>query len=134
MPKALVELEHYAFLEQMDTAPLKKLISEYAKLARWAKVRTYGEMATYIAPGDPDVLGGLGRAYLELRQPDKALFTYDTMLLASPPPRRPALVHLGRTRALLALGKTADAKAALAKAMKTEPENAEALELKAKLK
>jgi tetratricopeptide (TPR) repeat protein len=134
LPKALVELEHFAFLEQMDLAPLKKLVVEYAKLGSWAKVRTYGEMATFINPSDPDVLGGLGRAYLELRQPGKALFTYDTMLLTSPPPRRPALVHLGRTRALIALGKKADARAALAQAMATEPENAELLELKARLK
>jgi len=134
VPKALVELEHYAFLEQMDLAPLKKLVVEYGKLANWPKVRTYGEMATFINPSDPDILAGLARAYLELRQPDKALFTYDTMLLVNPPPRRPALVHLGRTKALLALGKPADAKAALAKAQKTEPENAEVLELKAKIK
>ncbi|MEO7735092.1 MAG: tetratricopeptide repeat protein, partial [Kofleriaceae bacterium] len=134
MPKALVELEHDAFLEQMDLAPLKKLVIEYGKLGNWAKVRTYGEMATYINPSDPDILGGLGRAYLELRQADRALYTYDTMLLSSPPPRRPTLVQLGRTKALLALNKKADAKAALALAMKTEPENAEALALKAKLK
>jgi tetratricopeptide (TPR) repeat protein len=134
LPKALAELEHFAFLEQMDLAPLKKLVVEYGKLGSWAKVRTYGEMATFINPSDPDILSGLGRAYLELGQPDKALFTYETMLLVTPPPRRPALVHLGRARALLAQGKVADARAALAQAMKTEPENAELLELKAKLK
>ena len=132
--KALAELEHYAFLEQMDLAPLKKLVVEYGKLASWPKVRTYGEMATFINPSDPDILSGLGRAYLELRQSDKALFTYDTMLLVTPPPRRPALVHLGRARALIALGKKPDARAALAQAMKTEPENAEALALKVTLK
>jgi tetratricopeptide (TPR) repeat protein len=134
LPKALAELEHYAFLEQMDLAPLKKLVVEYGKLASWAKVRTYGEMATFINPSDPDILSGLGRAYLELHQPDKALFTYDTMLLVNPPPRRPALVHLGRTKALIALGKKPDAKAALTQAMATEPENAEVLALKATLK
>jgi tetratricopeptide (TPR) repeat protein len=133
IPRALTELEHYAFLEQMDLAPLKKLVIEYGKLGNWAKVRTYGEMATYINPSDSDIESGLARAYLELRQPDKALFSYDTMLLANPPPRRPALVQLGRARALLALGKAAEARAALALAMKTEPENAEALELKARL-
>lgn len=134
LPRALTELEHFAFIEQMDLAPLKKLVVEYGKLGSWPKVRTYGEMATFINPSDPDILAGLGRAYLELRQPGKALFTYDTMLLATPPPRRPALVQLGRVKALIALGKPADAKAALAEAMKTEPENAELLELKAKLK
>ena len=110
------------------------IASAEADLANWPKVRTYGEMATFINPSDPEILSGLGHAYLELRQPDKALFTYDTMLLTTPPPRRPALVHLGRARALLALGKKAEAQAALAQAMTTEPENAEALELKAKLK
>jgi tetratricopeptide (TPR) repeat protein len=134
IPKALVELEHYAYLEQMDLAPLKKLVVEYGKAANWVKVRTYGEMATFINPADPEILSGLGRAYLELRQPDKALFTYDTMLLVKPPPRRPALVHLGRAKALLALGKKTDARAALNQAMTTEPENAEALDFKAKLK
>jgi tetratricopeptide (TPR) repeat protein len=134
MAKALVELEHFAFLEQMDLSPLKKLVVEYGKLGVWAKVRTYGEMATFINPSDPDILSGLARAYLELHQPARALFTFDTMLLTTPPPRRPALVHLGRARALIALGKMVDAKAALAQAMRTEPENAEILELKTKLK
>jgi tetratricopeptide (TPR) repeat protein len=134
MPKALGELEHYAFLEQMDLAPLKKLVAEYSKLANWSKVRLYGEMATFISPSDPEILSGLGRAYLELRQADKALFTYDTMLLTKPPPRRPALVHVGRTRALLALGKKADARAALAQAIQTEPENADVLALKGQVK
>ncbi len=131
--KALVELEHYAFLEQMELSPLKELIAEYGKLGKWAKVRQYGEMATFIAPSDPEVLLALGKAYLNLNDGQKALFTFDSALLVKPEPRRPALVHLGRARALLALGKKADAKVALALAMKTEPENAEVIELKAKL-
>lgn len=131
--QALTELEHYAFLEQMELSPLKELTSGYAKLGNWAKVRTFGEMATYINPNDADILLALGRAYSELGNGNQALFTYDSALLLNPPPRRPALLHLGRARAYLALGKKADAKAALALAMKTEPENAEVLELKAKL-
>ncbi len=118
----------------MELAPLKELVLEYEKQKNWAKVRTYGEYATYISTQDPEVLGALGRAYLELNQGDRSLYTYDTMLLIKPEPRRPALVHLGRAKALHALGKKADAKAALQQAMKTEPENAEVLELKAKLK
>jgi Tfp pilus assembly protein PilF len=76
----------------------------------------------------------LGRAYLETKSPDKALYAYDTVLVANPPPRRPALVHLGRAKAYVALGKLKEAKAALALAMKTEPENADVLQLKATLK
>jgi tetratricopeptide (TPR) repeat protein len=133
-PRALVELEHYAFLEQMELAPLKELVIEYGKLGAWAKVRTYGEMATYINPSDPDILLGLGRAYVELGDGSHALFTYDTALVSKPPLRRPALAHLGRARALALQGKLKEARAALAIAMKTEPENADALALKAKLK
>jgi len=132
--QALVETEHYAFLEQMELAPLKKLVVEYGKLANWPKVRTYGEMATFINPQDAEILGTLGRAYVELKQYDKALFTFDSMLVANPPPRRPALVHLGRARAYAAMKKLPEARAAIAQAMKTEPENAEVLALKAQLK
>ncbi len=134
MDKALVELEHYAFLEQMELAPLKELISEYTKLANWPKVKTYAEMALYIAPHDPEVLGALARSAIEAGDPATALFTYDTMLIMKPSPRRPALVHIGRTRAFLLQGKKAEARAALALAQKTEPENAEVLQLKSQVK
>ncbi len=130
----LTELEQYAFIEQMELAPLKELIAEYQKANNWAKVKTYGEMALYISTQDPDVLGALGRAYLELGNGSRALHSFDTMLLINPPPRRPALVHLGRAKALALLGKKADAKAAVAQGLKTEPENAELLKLKARLK
>ena len=91
-------------------------------------------MATFISPQDAEVLGGLARSYLELGDGGKALFTYDTMMLTNPPPRRPALVHLGRAKALVLQKKIVDAKVALALAMKTEPENADVLALKAQLK
>ncbi|MCX5746838.1 MAG: tetratricopeptide repeat protein [Proteobacteria bacterium] len=131
--KATQELEHYVYIEQMELAPLKELMAELARTASWAKVRTYGEMALFIAPADPEVLVGLGRAYLELKDGAKALFSYDSALVVTPAPRRPALVHIGRTKALLALGRPKDAKLALALALKFEGENAEALELKKKL-
>ena len=136
LPQALAELEHYAFLEQMELAPLKELVAEYGKLGELGQgASTYGEMAMFIAPHDPDILLALGRAYLETGDGAKALFTYDTMLAAqaraAPPRARPPRP---RASALLAQGKKAEAKAALALAAKTEPENAEVLELKAKLK
>ena len=45
----------------MEIAPLKKLVTEYGKLGNWAKVRTFGEMATFIDPQDMEILMGLGR-------------------------------------------------------------------------
>ncbi|HPH65009.1 MAG TPA: tetratricopeptide repeat protein [Kofleriaceae bacterium] len=132
--KQLQELEHYAGIEQMELAPLKTLVAGYGKLERWDKVRTYGEMAMFINPADPDVLLTLGKAYVGLGKGEQALFTFDTALLVKPEVRRPALVHLGRARALALLGKKADAKAALALAANTEPENADIIKLKAELK
>ena len=132
--EALAELEQYAMIEQMQLAPAKTLVEEHAKLGNWAKVRTYGELALYISPFDPEVLLDLGRAYLELGDPKQAIFTYDGALLTQPPLRRPALAHLGRAKAYAALKDKKKAKAALAEALRTEPENAEALELKATLK
>ena len=132
--EALVELEHYAILEQMQLAPVKQLVTEYAAMSRWDKVRTYGELAMYLSPGDGEILLALARAYGELGQHDRAAFTYDSALLSQPPLRRPALAHIGRARAFLAMGDKPKARAALKDAMKTEPENAEALKLKAEIK
>jgi predicted Zn-dependent protease len=132
--RALAELETYVMLEQMEVAPLKKLAAEYGKLGNWVKVKTYAEMATFIMPHDPEVLAALGRASVETGDGARGLFAYDTMLLLSPKPRRPALVHIGRARALLALNRKAEARAALGEALKTEPENAEALALKPQVK
>jgi tetratricopeptide (TPR) repeat protein len=132
--KSLTELEHYVFLEQMEAAPLKKLVTEYTKSSSWPKVKTFGEMAVYITPQDPDILQSLARAYLELGDPSQSLFTLDTMLLLQPEPRRPALVHIARAKAFVALKKKTEAKAALALALKTEPTNYEALQLQQQIK
>lgn len=132
--KMLTELEHYVFLEQMELAPLKELMSEYGKLGTWAKVKTFGEMATYIQPNDLEVLLGLGRAYTETGDGAKALFTYDSALKITPAARRPALIHLGRARAFMKLKKKDEAKAAIAEAKKTEPENAEILQVEQQIK
>ncbi|HEY3801787.1 MAG TPA: tetratricopeptide repeat protein [Kofleriaceae bacterium] len=132
--RSLAELETYVFLEQMEYPPLKQLVEGYANLGNWAKVRTYGEMALYVNPQDVEVLSMLGNAYLQVGQPDKALYTFDTALVANPLPRRPALVQLGRARAFAAMKRKADAKTAIGLAMKTEPENAEVLAFKAQLK
>jgi cellulose synthase operon protein C len=131
---ALAEMEHYVMLEQMQVAPLKELVAAYQKLGNWAKVRTYGEMALYIFPADAELLMTLGRAYLETGDAAKALFSYDSALLVVPTLRRPAIAHIGRTRAYLAMGDKAKARAALAQAAKTEPAHADVVELKTKVK
>jgi hypothetical protein len=121
-------------LEQMQVAPLLELVTAYAKRDQWAKVKTYGEMALDISPGDPDLQLTLGKAYLALGDGASALAAFDSALVIAPPLRRPAVAHLGRARAYLALGDKAKARAALALAVKTEPAHAEVVELKKLLK
>jgi tetratricopeptide (TPR) repeat protein len=134
LDEALLELEHYVVLEQMNFAPVKQLVDDYATKKAWAKVRTFGEMAVYIDPSNPDLFLVLGKAYLETGDPAQAAFTYESALVAQPAIRRPALAHIGRARAYQALKQGKKAKDALAEALKTEPENAEALALKKTLK
>ena len=126
---ALGELETYAMLEQMQLSPVKKLVDDYSAMKRWNKVRVYGEMALEINPEQAGVLLELGRAYLETGSPDKALYSYDSALVVRPQMRRPALAEVGRAQALLALGKRRAARAAVTRALKIEPDNADALAL-----
>ena len=131
--KFLAETEHYVMLEQMQVGPLKELVDGYEKRGAWAKVRTYGEMALEIFPSDADLLMTLGKAYLATGDADRSLYSYDSALVVDPPLRRPALAHIGRTRAFLAKGDKKAARAALALAIKTEPAHVEVIELQKQL-
>lgn len=132
--EALAELETYVMLEEMQYAPIKQLVEGYAKKKVWTKVRSFGEMATYINLHDTQLYLHLGAAYLETGEPARALHAFDSALMVKPELRRPAVAHIGRARALAAQKKPREARAALAQALKLEPENAEALALKSRLK
>jgi tetratricopeptide (TPR) repeat protein len=131
--QALNELAQYAIIEQMEFGPSKTLLREYSKANNWTKARTFAELGLWINPFDNELLLAAGKAYLEVGDGKKALFSYDGALLTLPAMRRPAIAHVGRARAYKLMGDKKKAKAALAEALKTEPENAEALELKGQL-
>ena len=136
MPRALAELEHYAFLEQMELAPLKELADRVrASSATGPKVRTYGEMATFITRTTARSCRPRPCVRSSSVTATRRCTRYDTMLAARSRRRagRRSSSSAARRRSSR-LGKKAEAKAALALAKKTEPENAEVLELKAKLK
>jgi tetratricopeptide (TPR) repeat protein len=132
--EALAELERYVRIEQMQYAPLKQLVSEHARLGNQAKVRELGELALDVNPYDGELLMTLARAYLDGKQTRRALHTFDSALLAHPELRRPALAHLGRARASLALADRKNAARALRAALELEPNNGEAQALKKKLR
>lgn len=131
--EALRELETYVMIEQMELAPVERLVRAHAKAERWHKVVTFGERALELDPARGEILLTLGRAYLETGRPQDALFTYDTSLLVVPPLRRPALAEIGRAKAHRALGDRRAANQAIEKALRTEPDNADALRLKREL-
>jgi Tfp pilus assembly protein PilF len=130
---ALRELESYALIEQMQLEPAKRLVDGYSALADWGKVRRFGELALEINPADPELLTRLGRAYLETGDPARALYSYDSALLVVPAMRRPAVAHVGRARALLAQGDRAGARKAVQRALELEPDDRDALALRATL-
>jgi tetratricopeptide (TPR) repeat protein len=130
----LKELESYVMIEQMQLGAAMQLVDGYASLKQWDKVRTYGELALDISLGNADLFLTLGQAYLETGSPDRALYSYDSALLVRPPMRRPGLAHLGRARALKAKSDTKGAIDAVTKALKLEPDNADAAALKRELR
>jgi tetratricopeptide (TPR) repeat protein len=132
--ESLAELETYVMIEQMQYGPLRELVDAFVARKRWDKVKTYGEMATFINPSDAELMLALGRAYLETGNAAQALFTFDSALLAKPALRRPALAHLGRAQALEAQKQRRQARTAVRDALALEPENAEALALRQALR
>lgn len=131
---ALDELAHFVMLEQMEDGPARQLALAYAASKSWTKARAYGELALHIRPNDPELLIALGNAYLHTRTAKRALFTFESALVATPEMKRPALAHIGRAKALIALGRKREAHAAIDAALAIEPRNAEALAVEAKLK
>ncbi|HUS65099.1 MAG TPA: tetratricopeptide repeat protein [Kofleriaceae bacterium] len=131
---ALRELESYVMIEQMQLGPAKELVEGYAALKKWDKVRAFGELATEISLADADLFVMLGQAYLETGSPDRALFSFDSALLVRPEMRRPGMAHLGRARALLALGDRKGALKAVDQALRFESDNADAAALRKQLR
>jgi len=130
---ALRELERYVMIEKMEYAPVKKLVDKYATRKNWPKVREFGEMALFINPFDAELHLAIADAYANTNAPDNALYEYDSALKADPPLRRPAVAELGVSRVYIAKKDMPAAKRALEKALKLEPENAEALALAKKM-
>ncbi len=131
--KALREIETYVMLEQMQYRPLRSLVREYAKQKKWGKVRRYGPLAVFMNPSDAYLFIELGDAFVST-DPKKAIFHFGSALVAEPQLRRPALAHIGMAKAYMVQRNKRKARASLRKALRLEPNNFEALELRKKLR
>jgi len=108
--------------------PLQCLGHVYSMLLRWdAAEAAFAEAAAVAAPGDPlrlaAVLGQAGNAALAGNKPDRALVHFDAALKQpSGTPAARGQLQLDRARALVALDRTDDARAAFAAAQTDAPD------------
>src|SRR5262249_23037079 len=108
--QALAELERYVMIEQMEYAPLKKLVDKLAAKKAWAKARDEGESASFTTPSAAALPLARGAAQAALGAAAGADCEYEGAPPAAPPLRRPAVVQIGLARAQLMRKDTAAAK------------------------
>jgi tetratricopeptide (TPR) repeat protein len=130
----LRELEGFAHIEQMDGDALEVLVNTYLARKNWPKVVTWGERAIDVLPFSGPMHLALGLAYVEVGRAPEALYELESALLARPVLPRPAVAHVGMARAAMLKKDLKAARKAVEAALKAEPRNAEALELKGRLK
>ncbi len=108
--------------------PLQCLGHVHAVMLRWDQAEAaFAEAAAVAAPGDPlrlaAVLGQAGNAALAGDQPDRALVHFDAALKQpSGTPAARGQLQLDRARALVALDRAEDARAAFAAAQADAPD------------
>ena len=120
---ALRALESTARIDQHDRQAWGAYLDALVTRQRWSDAATVGESLLYLDPHSAEVHRLLGLAYLNTRRPREALAELDVALLAEP--EQPGPVHLARARALAALGRRNDARAAAQEAVRADPSLAE---------
>ena len=127
--KTLVQLDQHSFTA---AAALVQLLAERK---RWAEVRRFGAMAIYIQPASAEVHSLLARAYaapaprIDLERAGRHLRT-----AIACQPKKPADLHARLADVLHQRGQDKQAKEELAKALRLDPENDNALKLKKKIR
>jgi tetratricopeptide (TPR) repeat protein len=127
---ALDALEKLAQLEQHDRKVWRLLLEKLVTAKRWEDARRIGESAIFV-----DVLGGAthtlyARALSAQNAHDKAVYELETALLCPGKPPEKATAHALLAQELVALKRVPDAKKHLDEAIKLDPENADAKNLK----
>lgn len=127
---ALAALEKLAQLEQHDRKVWRMLLDRLVTAKRWDDARRIGESAIFV-----DVLGGqthalYAKALSASNAHDKAVFELETATMCPGKPPEKATHHALLAQEYLAVKRPADAKKALDEALKLDPENAEAKNVK----
>ena len=127
---ALAALEKLAQLEQHDRKVWRMLLDKLVAAKRWDDARRIGEGAIYV-----DVLGGqthalYAKALAATNAHDKAVYELETAVMCPGKPPEKATHHALLAQEYLAVKRNADAKKALDEALKLDPDNAEAKNVK----
>jgi tetratricopeptide (TPR) repeat protein len=117
-------LERLARIDQHDRETYAALAERLAAAGRWADLVGHGEAALFVDPARSEHHRLLGEAYARTGRAREGLVELDQALRLAP--ERPALVQIGRARALAALGRSAEARRAADAAVRADPSLAEA--------
>jgi len=127
---ALDALRKLARLEQHDRKVWRMLLDKLVAKKAWDEARKVGEGAVFV-----DVMGGpthvlYSRALAAQNAHDKAAYELETALLTNMKDKENATVHALLAQSYVALKRTADAQKEKDAALKIDPENAEAKNIK----
>jgi tetratricopeptide (TPR) repeat protein len=112
-------LRAIADLDQHDRVANLALLAALRGSKEWSELVKVGERALYIDPAEWRVHAWFAEALLETKAPQRALFELDRALALGPD--KTAKIRLLRARALLALGRRAEAKREGERAVKEDP-------------
>ena len=127
---ALAALEKLAQLEQHDRKVWRLLLEKLVAAKRWEDARRIGESAIFV-----DVLGAqthtlYARALSMQNAHDTAAYELESALLCQSKPPEKAAAHALLAQELVTLKRNADAKKHLDEAIKLDPDNADAKNVK----
>jgi tetratricopeptide (TPR) repeat protein len=123
---ALDALRKLAMLEQHDRKVWGLLLQKLVDAKQWDEAKRVGESAMFVDVENPTVHTNYARALAASGGHDKAIFELESALACDGPPKEMATAHALFARELVALKRTADARAHLTQALKLDPMCADA--------
>jgi tetratricopeptide (TPR) repeat protein len=127
---ALTLLREIARLDQHDRRAYRLLLEKLVASSRWEEAKRVGESALYLDLESAASHVGYARALSALGDHESAAFELESALLCDAPSPEKASAHALLARERLVLGDPAAARMNRDRALKLDPENAEARALK----
>jgi tetratricopeptide (TPR) repeat protein len=121
----LALLRRFTLLEQHDQDMWTLFLGMLVEQKQWAEAVKVGESAIYVDVHSSDVHQLYGKALLEMKDYPRAQFELESALLCKPAQKDAASIHAMLAKALLAQGKTAEAKPHVDEAKKLDPKSEE---------